>query len=65
LCPVLPQVPQCLSARTLFNSPLLALQLLPTFLASKSTTSPTVRVSSFCMYRLLQLFRFAFILAAS
>jgi len=47
LCPISPQRPQRLSARTLFAGFLLLLQLLPSFAAIKLDTSLTARVSLF------------------
>lgn len=57
LCPVLPQRPQCLSARALFVA-LLPSSCSPASLgAIKSSTSPTVKVSSLRIYFLLRLLR--------
>jgi hypothetical protein len=58
LCLGLLQQLQCLLARTLFAGVLLSLQLLPSFLAIKSNTSLTVKVSSTYTYYLLQPLRF-------
>jgi hypothetical protein len=58
LCPISPQRPQCLSARTLFAGVSPSLRLLPSLSAIKSDTSPTVKVSSTRTYRLFRPLRF-------